>query len=152
MLWLKLAGAGMLIFCGGGAGCCTLAFWQRRRVFYAELERFLALAAEELSARSQPVGQLLGEAYLRYPFRALRLNGSSPVFPACCTQEEVRLFALAFSQLGSRCREDTLSDLAYYQSCCRSFAALAEENLHKTKSLSVPLGICGGVALAVLMF
>ena len=142
----------MLIFSGGGAGYCSLAFWQKRRAFYSEFERFLALAAEELNARSQPVEQLLAEAYLRYPFRSFRLKGEAPLFPACCTPEEVRLFRLAFSQLGSRCREDTLNDWTYYQSCCRGLALLAEENLHRAKAFSVPLGICGGAALAVLVF
>ena len=149
---MRLAGAGMLIFCGGGIGYCRLAFWQRRKTFYSELERFLVLAAEELNAHSPPVPQLLGAAYLRYPFRTFRLKGETPFFPSCCTPGEISLFSLAFSQLGSRCREDTLNDLAYYQSCCRGFAALAEENFYKAKSFSVPLGLCGGAALAVLMF
>lgn len=142
----------MLLLCGGGVGYCRLMFWQKRRAFYSELERFFALAAEELNAHSQPVAQLLEAAYLRYPFRLFRLKGQKPVFPACCTPEEIRLFSLAFSGLGSRCREDTMSELAYYQSCCRALAALADENLHKSKSFSVPLGICGGAALAVLVF
>ncbi len=155
MLSMKLIGGCLLIITGYGVGFRRVRLQEMRLETLNQLERMLARIRDEIQYRGIPLEEIRQLLLTLGGFEALHLDEYPALkdlkLPLVLAKNQRDVLEQVFQTLGQRTSQESTVQLDYYRQLCLEFAEEERKQLVSAKHLYRQIGVCAGLAVALLL-